>query len=379
MDFNLSEEQQMLSESIGRFVEKKYGPNERKHIVKSDDGFSQVHWQCLAEIGLLGLLIERFGGIGGNPTDVLVVMEALGRGLLVEPFVSTSVVAVSIISKLGTELQKEKFLPGMIGGDVKVSLAALEPQSRFDLWDIETKAISCDGGWLLEGRKAVVLHGGVADYLIVAARTSGDVCDRDGISLFIVESGRSGIEIQQFPGMDGHHSAEILFSGVKVDASDLLGATNNGFENLEWAVDRGIAALCAEAVGAMQRLSEMTEEYVMTRQQFGQPIGKFQSIQHHIANMRIAIDQARSCAFLAAANVDDENAVQRRRAVSTAKALIGRSGRFVGETALQLHGGIGMTEELPVGDYLKRLACIDMTWGDTAHHLELYSEVMSCY
>lgn len=376
MHFNLSEEQQMVLDTINRFVEKEYSHADRSEIIRKRCSSYPAHWQFFAETGVLGLIIsEENGGIGGNLTDGIVVGEALGRGLVIEPYISTAVVAVSILEKSAQPISKE-LLSDICEGSLQVAIAALEPSARFDLWQIDTSAKRLNEKWLLNGRKSVVLHASTADWLIVSARTSGDVCDKSGASLFLVPTNAAGVHIENYPGMDGHASSEITLKNVEIDDQHVLIEDDLGYQTIEWAIDRGIVVLCGEAVGAIDKLCEMTEEYVMTRKQFGQEIGRFQSIQHHIANMRIYADQVRSCAILAAANIDDQDVAHRRRSISTAKYLVGNACHFVGETALQLHGGIGMTAELAVGDFLKRLTCIDMTWGDSTHHLELFNEVM---
>jgi alkylation response protein AidB-like acyl-CoA dehydrogenase len=262
------------------------------------------------------------------------------------------------------------------GGSCRISLAALEPEGRYDLTHVQTVAVADAGGFSLRGKKAVVLHGDSADRLIVSARTAGASPKRHGISLFLIDAHAAGITIRGFPTIDGQRAAEIEFDDVRIGSDALLASLHTGFEALEWAVDRGIAALCAEAVGAMEKLLELTAEHLRTRKQFGQPIGRFQALQHRIADMAIALEQARSMALFAAAKIDEPSQVERRRAISAAKAMIGRCGRLVGQQAVQLHGGMGMTDEMPIGYFFKRLTAIDMSWGNVEHHVELYGDLL---
>lgn len=377
MDFNYSEEQQMLADTLGRFIADAYPLETRRKLAASELGFSSQYWQQFAELGLLGLNVpEEHGGLSGTPADTMIVMHALGRGLVLEPYLSTAVLGAALLSTAGSEQQKSQWLPAIAAGSKRLALATLEPAARFDLWHIRTRAEATAGGFVLNGRKSVVLHGNSADALIVSARTSGAEREREGITLFLVASDAAGVAIKGFPNIDGQRSAELTLSNVVVDRDAVIGELDSGYEPLERTVDTGIAALCAEAVGCMEKLLEITAEYLRTRTQFGKAIGTFQALQHRVADMAIAIEQARSAAYLAAARVQEPDAVERRKAVSAAKALIGRSGRYVGQQAVQLHGGMGMTDELAVGHYFKRLTCIDMTWGNTEHHTELYGEFL---
>lgn len=377
MDFNYSEEQQMLADTLARFVADAYPLEARRKLAASPLGFSQDHWQQFADLGLLGLNVpEQYGGLNGAPADTLIVMQAFGRGLVLEPYLSTAVIGVALLSASGTEQQKSRWLPDICAGSKRLALAALEPEARFDLWQVGTRAERVADHYVLNGRKSVVLHGDSADALIVSARTSATECDRDGITLFLIDAHADGIGIKGFANIDGQRSAEVTLDNVVVGADAVLGSVDEGYEQLEFTVDSGIAALCAEAVGCMEKLLEITAEYLRTRTQFGRAIGSFQALQHRVADMAIAIEQARSAAYFAAARVQEADPVERRKAVSAAKALVGRSGCFVGQQAVQLHGGMGMTDELAVGHYFKRLTCIDMTWGNAEHHTELYGETL---
>ncbi|MGE0385118.1 MAG: acyl-CoA dehydrogenase family protein [Gammaproteobacteria bacterium] len=373
MDFEFSTEQQILADGLRRMIDKDYDFATRRLLAASPAGFSEDHWRAFADMGLLGLNApEDCGGSGGSATDTLVVMQELGRGLAVEPYLSTAVLAVPLIAAHGSASQREAVVSQAIAGQRRAALAVLEPQARYDLADVRTQAVEAGGGFRLSGHKAVVLDGGSAHTLIVSARTGGD----DAITLLLVDARAPGVTVRDFPNIDGRRSAEIAFEGVEVGADAVIGAPGRGLALVEEAVDRGIAALCAEAVGAMERVTEMTVEYLRTRRQFGQPIGKFQVLQHRASEMLVAIEQARSLAYAAAAAIDAGDPAERRRAVSAAKVMAGRSGRFVGQQAIQLHGGMGMTDEFAVGWYAKRLLCIDKSFGDVDHHMALFGEAI---
>jgi len=374
MDFKLDEEQQMLADTVQRFVNQAYAFDDWRKLAASARGFSEQHWQTLAAMGLTGLNVpENHGGLGAGPLETMIVMEQLGRGLVLEPFLSTAVVGAALVARGATPTIQADLLPGIAAGTQRVALAALEPQGRFDLCDIETTAVRAGAGYRLDGRKSAVLHGDSAHHLIVAARTAGASTDAAGISLFVVDARAPGVTIKGFPNADRQRSANVGFAGVLVDADRLVGTHDAGYDLLEWGVDRGIAALCSEAVGTMSRLHEITMEYLRTRKQFGQPIGRFQALQHRAAEMLVGLEHARSVTLLATAQVDATDRQARRRALSAAKAVVGRHARFMGQQAIQLHGGIGMTDELATGHYFKRLHCMEMTWGDTQHHTELFS------
>ncbi|MCP1572913.1 alkylation response protein AidB-like acyl-CoA dehydrogenase [Herbaspirillum rubrisubalbicans] len=377
MDFTLNEEQQMLADLAQRFVDKEYGFEARRKLAASALGWSDENWAHLAHMGLLALNVpEEFGGMGATPVETMIVMEAFGRGLVLEPFVSSSVLGAGLIGSAGSPAQQAQLLPGIAEGSIMVALAALEPGARFDLWQVATTARAQDGGYVLDGRKGVVLDGAGADVLLVSARSEGAPDEQDGISLFLVDARASGVTARGFPTLDGRRSAEIVFDNVQLGPHALIGQAGAGFALLEETVDRGLFALCAEALGCMTQLAEMSFEYLRTRKQFGKPIGSFQALQHRAADMLSAVEQARAMVYFAASRLEGSSRVERRRALSAAKAMIGRSGRFVSQQAIQLHGGMGMTDELSVGWYAKRLTCIDMTWGNTEHHVELYGETL---
>ena len=378
MDFNYSEEQQMLADTLSRFVKHAYSLEVRRKLAASESGFSDDHWRHFAQQGLLGLNVpQEYGGLGGEPVETLIVMQALGRGLVLEPYLSTAVLGAGLLTAAGNAEQRSGWLPAIVDGTKRLALAALEPQARFDLAQVRTSAEPKAEGYVLNGRKSVVLHGDSADALIVSARTRGEDSEREGVSLFLVNADVSGLGVRGFPSIDGQRCAEVTLSNVFVGRDAMIGAVDGGHALLEQCVDTGIAALCAESVGCMEMVLEITVDYLRTRTQFGRPIGTFQVLQHRVADMAIAIEQARSAAYLAAGRLRDSDSVERRKAISAAKALVGRSGRYVGQQAIQLHGGMGMTDELAVGHYFKRLTCIDMTWGDAQHHTELYAQLLA--
>lgn len=375
MDFVYDEEQQMLAGMLDRWLAADYGFEARSRFA-AQETVCETNWSRLAELGLLGLNVpQEQGGLGGTPVETYIAMQAFGRALLVEPFLSTAVVAAKLLARANTGCYGD-VLRDIAGGSQRIALAALEPQARFELADICTAARESGASYVLHGHKAVVLHGADAHSLIIAARTSGRRRDQHGVTLFLVSSTLPGISIKGYPTIDGQRAAEIRLAQVIVPAACIIGQPELGYEPLEWAVDVGIAALCAEAVGAMHRLVELTAEHLRARRQFGQAIGRFQALQHRLADMQTCVEQARSMALLAAAKVDDPERITRRRALSAAKAMIGRAGRFVGEQAVQLHGGMGMTSELAVGWLFKRLTCIDLTWGNVEHHIELYGDLL---
>jgi alkylation response protein AidB-like acyl-CoA dehydrogenase len=376
MDFNYTEEQQMLADAVGRWLENVYDFDSRRAFA-ANPTLSDANWSGLAELGVLGINVPReWGGLGGTAVETLIVMQAFGRALLVEPFVQTAVIAARLLGQAGSAAQKEVLLPEITVGARRLGLAALEPRARFDLAHIETSAKRRGNTYVIEGRKAVVPGGDSAHTLIVSARTAGGTNDTSGVTLFLVDATAPGLTIRGFPTIDGLRAAEVTLAGVEVCSEAILGPLDDGFELLEFGVDQGIAALCAESVGTMERLLELTLEHLRTRQQFGKPIGSFQALQHRVADMATAIEQARSVALLAASRAGHPERLERRRGMSAAKAMMGRAGRLVGQQAVQLHGGMGMTDEFTVGHYFKRLTCMDVTWGNVEHHVELYGDLL---
>lgn len=370
MDFDLTEEQQIIKGAIERLVSDHYGEFERRATYQKEaGGYSKAIWRDFAEMGLTGLPFdEETGGAGGGPVETMIVMESIGRGLCLEPFLSTVVLSGTALKLAANEAQTESMIQPMIGGELTASLAFTERQSRYDLFDVATNARRTDSGYTISGQKSVVIHGESADKFILSARTSGDRRDRDGITLFIVDAKASGVEIHGYQAQDGGRVAELTLTDVAAGHDAVLGEPEQGLPLLETVIDHGIAAVAAESVGAMEALHALTVEYLQTRKQFGVPIGKFQVLQHDAVNMMVALEQARSMAMFAAMSVNAP-ADERGQAMSAVKVQINRSAREIGQLAIQLHGGIGMTMEYKGGHYFKRLTVIENLFGDTDYHL----------
>jgi pimeloyl-CoA dehydrogenase small subunit len=370
MDFDLSEEQRLLRDSVDRLLADRYTFDKRKGYLAEPEGWSRALWSQYAELGLLGLPFpERHDGFGGGGVEVMLVMEAFGRALALEPYLATVVLAGTALRLAGTEAQQAALMPQIAAGGKRLAFAHSERQARYDLPDVLTTAARKGGGWVLDGAKSVVLHGDSAEALIVRARTDGARNDTDGITLFLVDGGSTGLARRGFALRDGTRAAEIVLSGVAVAADAVLGEVGAAYPVIARVVAGGIAATAAEAVGAMQAMHEMTLEYLKTRQQFGQPIGRNQALQHRATEMFVALEQGRSMAMLAAMTVDEPDAAERARNIAMVLAGLGQAARFVSQNAVQLHGGIGMTEEYAVGHYFRRVMVIEHTFGDTAHHL----------
>lgn len=370
MDFDLTEEQRLLRDSVERLLADHYAFDKRRAHLAEPDGWSRALWSQYAGLGLLGLPFpENYGGFGGGPIDVMLVMEAFGRVLALEPYLATVVLGGTALRLAGSEAQKSAILPQIAEGKMILGFAHGERQARYDLSDVLTMARPKPGGWVIDGGKSVVLHGDSAQRLIVSARTAGERDHTDGITLFIVDTARNGVARRSYPMRDGMRAAEISLSGVEVGEDDLLGEVGAALPVIERVVEAGIAAAAAEAVGAMETMQAMTLEYLKTRQQFGRPIGENQVLQHRAAEMLMALEQGRSMAMLAAMMVEEPDAVERAHSIAMAKVGIGQASKFVSQNAIQLHGGIGMTEEYAVGHYFRRCMVIEHMFGDTAHHL----------
>jgi alkylation response protein AidB-like acyl-CoA dehydrogenase len=375
MDFSFDDEQRQLQELVQRFIAKEYSFAQRQQRLRSDRAGHEI-WRKLAQLGLLGITLpEAYGGLGGGGVEALIVMEAFGRGLVVEPFLSTVLIAGTLLSDLASDEQNRELLPAIVAGHRRLALAHYEADARYELTHVATSARRDGTSYVLDGHKTVVLHGGDADLLIVSARTSGGSDDRDGISLFLVAGNAPGVQRHDHATPDGQRAAEVTLAGARVDAARArLGGEGRAAPFLEKAIDVAIAALAAEAIGCMTALREQTLEYLRVRRQFGVPIGSFQVLQHRVADMFIACEQARSMAYWAAVKLQAKDACERSRAISAAKTLIGQSARFVGQQAVQLHGGMGVTDELSVSHYFKRLTAINLSFGDAEHHLARYSD-----
>ncbi|TGN38959.1 acyl-CoA dehydrogenase family protein [Marinobacter confluentis] len=375
MNFDLTEEQQMLNDSLRRFVANEYSFEKRGEIIKSGKGTDPATWSAFAEMGLLGFTFpEDYDGLGGNAVDTLVVMENFGRGLVVEPYLATVVLAGGLVRDLGNDAQKADVLPAITMGERLMAFAHSEPGARYNLEHVHTTARKDGDHFLISGHKTAVLHGGQANQLIVSARTSGTATDKQGLSLFIVDADSKGVKVDDFATHDGHRIADISFSNVTVSADNLLGEIDNAFPHIEKAIDLGIAAVCAEAVGAMEAMNAATLEYIKTRKQFGVPIGKFQVLQHRMADMFIQTEQSKTMAILAATEADSDDRASRREAISMAKTLVGQGARYVAQEGVQLHGGMGVTEEMFAAHLFKRLTLINLLFGDADHHLAQVSD-----
>ena len=371
MDFDLSDEQRLLKDSVTSLIEKEYAFEQRKAYAREPHGYSAARWAQFAELGLLGLpFAEDVGGIGGTPVETMIVMEAFGRGLVLEPYLATIVLGGGLLRFVGSAAQRQEMVPAIAAGKLRLAFAHTERQARYDLADIAVTATPAPGGgFVLGGHKGVVLHGDSADRLIVSARTAGGQREPDGISLFLLDPKTEGVAVQGYATVDGLRAAEITLRDVRLGAEALLGPRDHALPLIERAIDLAIAALAAEAVGAMSVMHELTVEYLKTRKQFGTAIGAFQALQHCAVDMLVAVEQARSMAMLAAMMAEAPDAGERRRTIAAAKVQCGRSGRHVGQQAIQLHGGIGMTDEYKIGHYFKRVTAIDTLFGDADHHL----------
>src|SRR5260221_5136201 len=378
MDFSYSNEQLALQETLQRFIGRDYGFERRRALARSALGFSADAWAQYADLGLLSLLFpEEFGGLGGNAVDVMLVMELVGRGLLLEPFLSTVVMCGGLLRDAASERLKRTMLPRIGSGEIKVALACHETAGRYELSRVACAAARSGGGWRLSGQKTVVLDAPSADYFLVSARTGGNAAEPQGISVFLVGRDAAGVTAWGYPTQSGSRAADLRLEDVAVDADALVGAPEEGLAIVERAVDRGIAALCAEAVGIITGLNEATLNHLKTRKQFGVPIGNFQALQHRMADMFIAAEQARSMAVIAAVYADSDAAAERRRAVSGAKAYIGQAARLVGQQAVQMHGAMGVVDDLIVSHYFKRLTMIDLSLGDVDYHLARFSDPLA--
>ena len=370
MDFDLSEEQRLLKESVDGLLNDSYDFDARKKYMKEKGGWSKAVWNKLAEQGLLGLpFAEADGGFGAGAVETMIVMEALGKAMVLEPYLPTVVISGGFLRHGGSDAQKAAYIPGIIDGSKTFAFAQLEKNSRYDLADISTTAKKKGDGWIIDGEKFVVLNGENADTLIVTARTKGSRRDASGIGAFLVPADAKGVTRKGYPTQDGLHAADITLTGVEVGADAVIGDPENGLPLIERVVDEARTALCAEAVGAMDESLKTTVEYLKTRKQFGVPIGSFQTLQHRAADMFVALEQARSMSMFATMAVDFDNPGERAKAVAAAKTQIGKSLKFVGQQSIQLHGGIGMTQEAKIGHYFKRLTMIENTFGDSDYHL----------
>jgi pimeloyl-CoA dehydrogenase small subunit len=373
MDFDFTDEQRMLKDSIEQLITDRYDFEQRKKYMKEEAGYSRAQWAQYAEMGLLGLPFdERYGGVGGGAVETMIVMEAFGRGLVLEPYLSTVVLGGGLVNLGGNDAQRAAILPRIADGSLLLAFAHSEPQSRYDLADVATSAKRDADGWILDGDKSFVAHGHCADKLIVSARISGDRNSREGIGLFLVDAKAEGVSRNSYETQDGLRAAQIKLSGVKVGSNDAIGNPGDfgkALPLIERVADNALTAVAAEAVGAMAAAQGITMEYLRTRKQFGVAIGSFQALQHRAVDILVNLEQARSMALYATMMVNDPDPAQRSKAVSAATVQIRRSGKFIGQQVVQLHGGIGMTLEYKIGHYFKRLTAMESLLGDTDHHL----------
>lgn len=377
MDFNLTNEQELLRDGLTKFLASRYDLASSRAAAKTGPGWQPEIWRGFAdELGILGATLpEEAGGIGGGPVETMVIAEALGHALVIEPFVDTVVVAGGLLHRSGDE-SAAALLEDIVAGSSIAALAATEPTSGDNWRDVSTTARRDGEEWVLNGTKVMAVNAPLATHLLVTARTSGERADTDGISLFVVDiaSLSTGFTAHLYRTVDDRRASDLTFSDVRLPASALLGAEGQAWPSLELARDEGAAAVCAEAVGGMRKVLADTVEYCKQRQQFGLPIGSFQALQHRMVDMHMEVEQASAAVYLAVLNLDAEPA-QRARAVSAAKATIGRAARFVGQNAVQLHGGMGMTEELAIGHYFKRLTAVQYEFGSTDYHVSRYAEL----
>jgi hypothetical protein len=373
MHFNLTDEQRALSDMVQRFLAQEYAFDARRKILRSPDGWSREIWGKLGEMGLLALQVpEAQGGMAPATMETLLTLGAMGKALVVEPYLSSAVLGTALVRELGTPAQRDALLPAMATGERIAVPAHGEAGARHDLSRVSTSARRGGQGFILTGRKAVVLHAPAADLLLVTARTAGAPDAEAGLSVFAVPAGSPGVKLIPYPTIDGQRAADVELDGVALPGDALLGQEGQAFEGVSAAFDLGVAALCAEAVGVLQATLDATTEYTRTRKQFGVPIARFQALQHRMADMLMHVEQARSMSYLAAMHAASVDARERRRTVSAAKVTVGQACRFVGQQAVQLHGGMGVTDELAVSHCFKRLMAIELSLGDTEHHLERF-------
>ncbi len=376
MNFEFSDEQRQLHDAVERYLSEQYGFDRFKAIKGSAAGWDPAVWRDLAELGVLAITVPAAqGGLGFGPLETLAMMGDCGRSLLLEPVLSSAVIATAVLRAFADETPAAELLAAMATGEKIAVLAHFESGARYESQWVSTRARRTGESYRLDGHKAVVMHAGAADTLLVSARTAQETGDAQGVSLFLVPRAAPGVVLDAYPTVDGQRAADVYLQGVEVPAGSRLGLEGAALNPIEAALDIGLAALCADAVGVMQALVDATVEYVRQRQQFGHPIGRFQVLQHRIADMLVHLEQARSMSYLAALRCNDKDIGARRRALSAAKAVIGQAGRFVGQQSLQLHGGMGMTDELKVSHWFKRLTAAQLMFGDSDVHLQRYAEL----
>jgi len=375
MDFTVSEEQSMLADSVAKFIDNDYDFESRQKAAASDLGYSAELWSTFADLGWTAVPFdEDDGGLGGGPIEMMLMMEQFGRGLLVEPFLANIVLAGGVLRRLATDEQKTQWLAGIISGETQAALAFAEPQARFDINNIVTTATADGGNWVINGSKTLVLNGGSAELFIVPARTAGEQSDEDGITLFAVAAKSAGIEVKAYKTVDGQQAAEVSFNNVAVDGTAVLGEVGNGYATLQDVIDEATLAVCAEAVGIIRTLQDKTVEYVKNRVQFGVPIGSFQALQHRLVETLMECEQSKSL-LLWSAMVNNSGGADAKKSIHALKYQIGTAGVNVAKEAVQMHGGMGVTWELDVAHFFKRLTTIDLLFGNADYHLDKYVEL----
>jgi alkylation response protein AidB-like acyl-CoA dehydrogenase len=377
MDFKLTEEQLMLQDTAARLVRDTYGFEQREKFSQSEHGFSHAFMQQLGDLGLCAVpFAETYGGFGGSGVENMLIMTELGRGLCLEPYLHSVIFAGGLVAQLGTEAQKETLLTQLGSASLQMAVAVDEPQSHYQLHDVQTKAEPVNGGWKLNGRKSVVVGGQSAGLILVSARTGNGTRVEEGISLFLVDPQDSGVRRHSFATIDGRKACELYLDDVFIKSSAMLGYVGKALPALRYQQGRCIAAQCAEAVGSMEAACALTLDYLKNRQQFGQPIGKFQVLQHRMVDMRIELDQATSMAILAACVADQEDNDERSRTLAAAKFIVSRASRFVADQGIQLHGGIGLTWEYMLSHHAKHLLMVARQFGDDDHHMQAYAKLL---
>lgn len=375
MDFSFTSEQDQLRDTVAKLVSQKYDFDTRRKVAKSEAGWRPEMWSQFAELGLLGApFTEAEGGFGSGPIEAMIISEEFGKGLVIEPFLQTVVIGGNFFRHGGTDAQKEEHIAGIIGGETRFAFAYSEPKSRFDFHDVSTTAKKDGAGYSLNGHKAVVVGAPSATHLIVTARTSGGQRDTKGVTVFLVAKNAKGLTTRDYPTVDGLRASEVYLENVAVGADAVIGQIDDGLPLIERVVDNAIAALCAEAVGCFKVLNEATISYAKQRKQFGQPIANFQVLQHRMVDMFMAAEQATSMTYMVTLKLDEADKA-RKLAASAAKVQVGKSGKLVSQDAVQIHGGMGMTDELNVGHFFKRVTMIESQFGNTDWHLRRYTEL----
>ena len=375
MNFDFTEEQTLLNNMVTSFVRDNYDWETRCSIVKTEEGWKQENWSQFAELGLLGVpFSEDHGGLGGSPTDLMIVMEQFGKGLIVEPYLPSVILAGGLITNLGSKEQTDQIVPKIISGDQRYVFAYAEHQSRFDLFDVKTSAAKDGDTYVINGLKSVVFGAGAATHIIIAARTSGDQRSKKGITLFMTEIGSEGITLQNYPTIDEYRASEVIIENLKVSKDAILGKVDEAYDVIEEEVDKSTIAACSEALGILEVLKDATTDYCKNRKQFGQPISKNQVIQFRLVDMMMEYEQAKSILYMAITS-DLSNPDERRKTVSALKSRMGKAIKFVGENAIQLHGGMGMTEEYMISHYFKRATMIGVLFGNVDYHMKRFIEL----